>query len=383
MTLLGRVAASLFGKTHTWPHWPTIGSAMNNLDVGPTPAKAPLRVGVAVPMADPGEAAFVSDAERLGVDSVWIAEVWGHDALTRLAYLAAKTSTVKIAAGIVQIGARTPAMLAMSAMSLQHLSGGRFLLGIGTSGPQVMEGWHGVRFASPIAATRDTIEIVRMAARGDRVAYEGEVYELPLPAGPGRALRSMAPPVDIPIYVASLGPRNLALTGELASGWLGNAFIPETAEVFLTDLRRGAEKAGRTLSDLDLVMPVAVEFTDDFDEAARRHAAGYAFTIGAMGSRTQNFYNAAFARQGFADDVAVVQSLWLHGKRDEAAARVPIELGWKTNLLGTADMIKARLRLYRSAGITSLQAKLSGTPGDRLETLAQLLDVVAEVNAEP
>jgi F420-dependent oxidoreductase-like protein len=344
--------------------------------------RPPLRVGVGVAMSDPGDAAFVVDAERLGADSVWIAEVWGHDALTRLAYLAAKTSTVKIAAGIVQIGARTPAMLAMSAMSLQHLSGGRFVLGIGASGPQVMEGWHGVRFRSPIAATRDTIEIVRMAARGDRVAYKGDVYELPLPGGPGRAIRSMAPAVNVPIYVASLGPRNLALTGELADGWLGNAFIPETAAAFLVDLHRGTEQAGRQLSDLDLVMPVAVEFTDDFDEAARRHASGYAFTIGAMGSRTQNFYNAAFARQGFAEDVAAVQSLWLDGKRDEAAARVPLALGWKTNLLGTAGMIKERLRLYRAVGISTLQAKLNGTATERLDTLAELLDVVGEVNAE-
>lgn len=342
----------------------------------------PMRIGIGVGSVDPDDVSFVVDAEALGADCAWIAEVWGHDALTRLAFLAAKTSTIKLASGIVQIGARTPALLAMSAMSLQHLSNGRFILGVGTSGPQVMEGWHGVRFDSPITATRETIDIVRMVARGDRVTYEGKLYRLPLPGGPGRAMKSMASPVNVPIYVASLGPRNLALTGELADGWVGNAFIPETAEPFLAELRRGAERGNRSLDDLDLVMPVAVEFTDDFEEAARRHASGYAFTIGAMGSRDQNFYNAAFSRQGFADDIEAVQTLWFAGKREEAAARVPLDLGWKTNLLGTPTMIKERVRLYRAAGITSLQAKLSGSRQQQLDTLAQLLDVVSEVNAE-
>jgi F420-dependent oxidoreductase-like protein len=350
-------------------------------DTAPAPARRPMRVGVGVATADPHDVAFVVDAEKLGADCVWVAEVWGHDALTRLAFLAARTSSIHLASGIVQIGARTPAMLAMSAMSLQHLSNGRFVLGIGTSGPQVMEGWHGVRFSSPIAATRETIDIVRMIARGDRLSYDGSVYQLPLPGSPGRPMKTMAAPVRVPIYVASLGPRNLALTGELADGWVGNAFIPETADAFLVELRRGAERSGRTVADLDLVMPVAVEFTDDFDEAARRHASGYAFTIGAMGSRDQNFYNAAFSRQGYADDIEAVQQLWLAGKREEAALRVPLDLGWKTNLLGTAAMIKERVRLYRDAGITQLQAKLSGSPQEQLDTLAQLLDVVSEVNA--
>ena len=173
----------------------------------------------------------------------------------------------------------------------------------------------------------------------------------------------------MPIYVAALGPRNLELTGELADGWIGNAFLPEHAEVFLEPLRAGAARAGRSLAELDLLMPVAVEFTDDVEEAARRHARGYAFTIGAMGSRNKNFYNDAFARQGFADDIDAVQALWFDGKREQAADRVPLELGSKTNLLGTPAMVKQRLRLYRDAGITTIQAKLDGR--DRLDTLAQ------------
>ena len=329
-------------------------------------------------MTGPADAQFVIDAERLGVDSVWVPETWGGDALTPLAYLAACTDRIGLASGIVQLGARTPANLAMSAMSLQHLSGGRFRLGVGTSGPQVIEGWHGVRFATPVTATRETIEIVRAIARGDKVRYDGKVYRLPLPDGPGRPMRSTLPPTLMPIYVAALGPKNLELTGELADGWLGNAFLPEYAESFLAPLRAGAEQAGRTLDDLDLVIPVAVEVTDAPEEAARRHARGYAFTIGAMGSPDTNFYNAAFARQGFAEDVAAVQALWLAGKRDEAANRVPLELGMNTNLLGPPEAIRQRLRAYEAVGINTVLAKLSGSPTEQLDTLGQLVDLAAQ-----
>jgi F420-dependent oxidoreductase-like protein len=341
-----------------------------------------MQVGIGANVTGPQDAAFVRDAERLGAASVWVAEAWGQDALTPLAYLAAHTEHIGLGSAIAQLGARTPAMLAMSAMSLQLLSGGRFRLGIGTSGPQVMEGWHGVRFARPVAATRETIEIVRSVASGERVSHEGDVFRLPLPDGPGRPLRSMLGRVPVPIYVAALGPRNLELTGELADGWIGNAFMPEHAEVFLDRIAAGAARSGRTLADLDLVIPVSVEITDDAGEAARRHARGYAFTIGAMGSRDRNFYNAAFARQGFGDDVRVVQDLWLAGRRDEAADRVPLALGSQTNLLGPPAVIRERLRLYRDAGITTLQAKLTGDVTTRLDTLAQLLGLVAEVSAE-
>src|SRR4029079_10255987 len=197
-----------------------------------------------------------------------------------------------------------------------------------------LEGVHAGGVRARVTATRETIDIVRTVARGDRLEYGGTVYQLPLADGPGRALRSMMSPTEVPIYVAALGPRNLELTGELADGWIGNAFIPEHAGAFLDHILAGAARAGRSLTDLDLLIPVAVEFTNDVDEAAKRHARGYAFTIGAMGSRTTNFYNAAFTRQGFGDDVNAVQDLWLAGRRDEPADRVPIDLGFKTNLLG-------------------------------------------------
>jgi F420-dependent oxidoreductase-like protein len=335
-----------------------------------------VKIGVnALPHGD-GALDFIVEAERLGVDSVWVPEFWAYDALTPLAFVAAKTERIRLGSGIVQLGARTPASLAMSAMSLQTLSNGRFLLGIGASGPQVMEGWHGVSFDRPVQRTRETIEIVRSIAAGERLAYDGEVYTLPLPGGPGRSIRSLAPPVEVPIYVASLGPANLRLTGELADGWIGNSFFPETAHVFFDQIRLGAEAAGRTFSDLDLTVSVSVEFTDDVEEAGRRHASGYAFTFGAMGSATQNFYNDAFARQGFGDDVKAVQELWLAGDRSAAEERVPIEIGLGTNLVGTPDMIAERLGRYESAGVTTLRVSIVGEDNDqRLVDLERLLDM--------
>jgi len=346
-----------------------------------------LRVGVGISGVDPDTVEFVRAAERLGADSVWVPEYWAADALTPVGYLAACTTRIRLATGIVQLGARTPANLAMSAMSLQALSAGRFVLGVGTSGPQVMEGWHGVRFDRPVQRTRETIDIIRAVSSGDRLAYDGQVYTLPLPGGEGRSIRSLLPPVHIPIYVASLGPANLRMTGALADGWIGNSFLPESAEVFLQPIAEGAAEAGRSLSDLDLTVSVGIEFTDDVEEAGRRHAAGYAFTFGAMGSATRNFYNDAFARQGFAEDVAAVERLWRAGDREAAARRVPIEIGLRTNLIGDDDEIRQRLRLYRDVGVTTLRATLSGRAADqpatsRLGDLDHLLALVHEVNQE-
>ncbi len=341
-----------------------------------------MQVGIAARVASRADADFVREAERLGATSVWVAEAWGQDAFTPLAYLAAETEHIALGTAIAQLGARTPAMLAMSAMSLQLLSGGRFRLGVGTSGPQVMEGWHGVRFDAPLAMTRETIEIIRTVTTGDRLSHAGEVYQLPLPGGQGRALRSALAPAPVPIYVAALGPRNLELTGEVADGWIGNAFMPEHAEVFTDRLRAGAARAGRSLADLDLVIPAAVEFTEDVEAAARRHARGYAFTIGAMGSAEKNFYNAAFARQGYGDDVREVQRLWLAGRREEAAERVPVELGARTNLIGTPAMVAERLRRYRDAGITTVQAKLEGDRTARLNALSQLVELTRALSQE-
>ena len=338
-----------------------------------------MRIGVVTEPRLPGAAEFAAAAERLGVDSLWVPEVWGYDALTGLAYLAAHTSSIKLGTFVVQLGSRSPALLATSALSLQELSGGRFLLGVGSSGPRVMEGWHGVRFRKPIQLTRETIEIIRMVSRGERLQHDGEIYPLPLPGGVGAALVPMVRPTHVPVYNAAMGPANLALTGELADGWLGNAFIPEAAETYLHPIRDGATGVGRALTDLDLVAPVAVEFhrTDaEADAATRRHADGYGFTIGAMGSggpAGRNFYNDAFTRLGYGEQVRRAAQLWQSGLRDEARAAVPIDLGRLTYLVGTPDWIVERIRSYAAAGITTLLAKLDGDFGGQLATLARLL----------
>lgn len=342
-----------------------------------------LRVGItATPFGSEG-LDLVTEAERLGVDSIWTPEAWGYDALTPLAFLAARTNRVRLGSAIVQLGSRSPALLAMSALSLEALSHGRFVLGLGVSGPQVMEGWHGVAFANPLARTRETIDIIRAATSGQRVSYQGQVYQLPLPGGEGRSIRAGAPPAPVPIYVASLGPANLALTGELADGWIGTSFLPEAAEVFFGPIRQGAQSVGRSLGDLDLTVAVSLEITDDVDDAARRHARGYAFTVGAMGSKAHNFYKDAFARQGFGDVAAEVQRLWLAGEREAAAERVPPEIGLKTNLVGTPEMITERLRLHRDAGVTTLRVGLPADDLDtRLNSLATLLDLVNTISRE-
>ena len=339
-------------------------------------------------------ATFAVEAERLGVDSIWSPEGWGFDGATPLAYLAAKTSRIKLGTGVLQIGARTPANMAMTAMSLYSMSQGRFILGIGTSGPQVIEGFHGVVFDDPIQRTRETIEIMRQVFRGETVAYQGRVHRLPVREGQGKSIRVAAPPMpDIPIYVASLGPRNLRLTGELADGWVGRCFMPEHADVFFQDIEEGARAGGRSIRDLDMQAGGDVLFTDDVDGAVEALRPGLAFSLGAMGSRRFNYYNAAYSRAGYGDEARQIQDLWLAGKRDEARKLVPHEMVLKTNLVGTDEMVKERIRANRDAGITTLGVSTGLAPaanggfdaptlGQRIETLGRLMDLVNEVNRE-
>ncbi len=329
---------------------------------------------------------YAVEAERLGVDSAWTAETWGYDGATPLAYLAAKTTRIRLGTGILQVGTRTPALTAMTAMSLASLSGDRFLLGLGVSGPQVIEGWHGVRFARPLQRLRETVEIVRKVTRGERLVYHGEVYHVPLPEGEGKALTSSAPPrPDLPVYLATLGPKNLELTGELADGWLGTSFIPEHASLFFDPISAGATRAGRTLADLDLqVSAGVVAFSDDVESLIAPRKPGLAFTLGAMGSRQHNFYNDVYRRAGYADIALEVQDLWFKKQREAAAARIPDELVLKTNLIGTQEMVRERLRVHQHAGVNTLQVNPDGqTLDERLATLAQLVELVNEINAEP
>ncbi len=338
------------------------------------------------PAGDNWESAlsYAIEAERLGVDMAWSVEMWGYDGATPLAYLAAKTKRLRLGTGIMQIDARTPAMTAMTALSLAALSGDRFMLGLGVSGPQVMEGWHGVRFARPLQRTRETIDIVRMVTRGERLTYHGEIYNLPLPGGEGKALVPMVrPQVHIPIYLATLGPKSLELTGALADGWLGTSFIPEHASLFFEHIATGAVRAGRSLADLDLqVAAGVVAFSDDVERLVAPRKPGLAFTLGAMGSRQHNFYNDSYRRMGYAVIAQEVQDLWLKGDRQAAADRVPDELVLKTNLLGTREMVRQRLRTYQTAGVTSLRVDPDGaTLDERLANLATLIELIREVKA--
>jgi F420-dependent oxidoreductase-like protein len=328
---------------------------------------------------------YAVEAERLGVAMAWTAEFWGYDAATPLAYLAARTTRLRLGSGIMQVGARTPALVAMTAMTLASLSNDRFVLGLGVSGPQVMEGWHGVRFERTLQRMRETIEIVRKVTRGERLEYHGAIYDLPLPGGEGKALKSVARPCpNLPIYLATLGPKSLELTGALADGWLGTSFIPEHAPMFFEPIAAGARQPGRSLADIDLqVSAGVVSFSDDVERLIAPRKPGLAFTLGAMGSRTHNFYNDVYRRAGYTGVATEVQDLWLNGEREAATARVPDELVLKTNLIGTEDMVRERIRIHRKAGVNTLRVEPDGaTLDERLATLARLMELVKEVNAE-
>lgn len=328
-------------------------------------------------------ATWAREAEQLGVDSIWTAEAWAHDAATPLAWLAAKTQRIRLGSAIFQLGTRTPALVGMTSQALDQMSGGRFMLGLGTSGPQVIEGYHGVPFDRPITRTRELIEIVRMVTRGMSVAYEGTHYHQPIPGGEGKALRSGAQQVDLKIYLAAIGPKNLQLTGELCDGWLASSLVPERAGQAIAQIEAGAAKAGRSLDDIDLAAGGSIWITDDVDEAYVQVKRGIAFSAGAMGSRAHNFYNRGYARQGFADEMDQIQSLWLDGRRDEARAAVPDELVRLVSLVGDEEMVKQRLRVYRDAGINTFRLGVRGaTLAERVANLGRAVDLVNAVSAE-
>src|SRR4051794_32044015 len=256
---------------------------------------------------------MAQEADRLGYSVVWAAEAYGSDSPSMLAWIAGQTSQIDLGAAVMQIPARTPAMTAMTAATIDALSGGRFRLGLGVSGPQVSEGWHGVRFGKPLARTREYVDIVKLAVARKPVAYDGEFHQLPLPDGPGKALRlGFHPPREhIPIYLAAVGPKNLRLAGEIADGWLAVFYAPEHAGEQLGAIAAGRSARGLTLAGFDVVPSVPVVVGDDVAAGAdliRPHAALY---VGGMGSREQNFYNALAARMGYADAARTVQDLYL------------------------------------------------------------------------
>jgi F420-dependent oxidoreductase-like protein len=321
---------------------------------------------------------LATEAERLGYDSAWVAEAYGSDAATVLAWLAAQTATIKLGSGVFQMPARSPAMTAMTAATLDQLSGGRFRLGLGLSGPQVAEGWHGQRFGRPLARTRDYLSVVRMALERKRVAYQGQTLALPLPDGPGKALKLTIAPAQprLPIYLAAMGPRNLALAGELADGWLGFLFAPEHAGTFREHLAAGAARAGRDLDGFDVAPNVQVHIADDLAAARDAMRPFLALYIGGMGSRERNFYTEQAGRYGFERAARTVQDHYLAGDRAQAMAALPDELIDLVTLCGPPGRVRERLAAHREAGVgTLLAAPMARTHPERLDQLRRLAEL--------
>jgi F420-dependent oxidoreductase-like protein len=315
--------------------------------------------------------ALSQEAERLGYDSVWTAEAWGSDAFTPLAWIAAHTQALKLGTGIVQISARTPASCAMHALTLDHLSGGRLILGLGVSGPQVVEGWYGMPFAKPLTRTREYVNIVRQVFRREApVAFQGEFYRLPYDGpgswGLGKPLRSIVHPLraDLPIYLGAEGPKNVALAAEIADGWLPLYYSPFRPEVYADSLR--AAKPG-----FEIVQGVGVHVTNDIAAGLLPVKAMLGFYIGGMGARQRNFHMELMSRMGFEAEARRIQDLFLAGKREEAIATVPDKFADEISLVGPLERIKERLAAWRETPVTTL---LVGSRDPKvLRTVAELV----------
>jgi F420-dependent oxidoreductase-like protein len=315
---------------------------------------------------------IVQEAEKLGYDSVWTAEAYGSDAATVLAWLAGQTSTIRLGSGIFQMPGRSPAMTAMTAATIDQLSGGRMILGIGSSGPQVAEGWHGQRFAKQLQRTREYVAVVRKALARERLEFHGDTLELPLPDGPGKALKLTIAPVQerIPVYLAAIGPKNTALAGEIADGWIPTLFSPEHVSELRPLLQEGADRVERSLDGFDIAPTVNVFVTDEIQVARDAMRPFIALYVGGMGSRAQNFYNNLVCRYGFEAEAKTIQDLYLEGKREEAMAAIPDGLIDTVSLCGPQDVVRERLAVYRDAGVGTLGiTPIAFNKDDRLEQL--------------
>ena len=323
------------------------------------------------------QVAIVREAERLGYDSAWTAEAYGSDAATVLGWLAGQTHRIRLGAGIFQMPGRSAAM---TAATIDQLSGGRMILGIGSSGPQVAEGWHGQRFAHQLQRTREYVAVVRMALARERVRFDGRTLTLPLPDGPGKALKLTIGTVQeqIPIYLAAIGPKNTALAGEIADGWIPTLLSPEHVSQLRPLLQEGAARSGRSLEHFDIAPTVQAFVADDVEAARNAMRPFIALYVGGMGSRKQNFYNSLVQRYGFEREAAEIQDLYLEGRREEAMAAVPARLIDMVSLCGPADVVKDRLSVYRDAGVGTLGiTPVAFTREARLEQLRLLAEIAA------
>jgi F420-dependent oxidoreductase-like protein len=305
---------------------------------------------------------LIAEAERLGFDSVWTAEAYGSDALTPLAWWGSQTSRVKLGTSIAQLAARTPSAMAMAAITLDHLSGGRFILGLGASGPQVVEGWYGEPYPKPLARTREYVEIVRkILARDEPVTYDGEHFQLPYPggAGLGKPVKSIVHPLraDLPIFIASEGPKNVALTAEIADGWLAIYYSPRFDSFYRAALAEGFARPGarRTATDFEVACTVPIIPADDVETAADFYRPVLALYIGGMGARDVNFHADVFSRMGYEGEAKAIQDLYLDGKKAEAAAAVPTQLVEDVALIGPIDKIRDDLEMWRESCVTTMQ----------------------------
>ncbi len=336
-----------------------------------------LNVGYWAGGPPPGAAESVREADRLGFDSVWTAEAYGSDALMPLAWWGSATERIKLGTAIVQISARTPAATAMAAMTLDHLSGGRLILGLGVSGPQVVEGWYGQSFAKPLARMREYIGILRdIWAREGPVRSEGPHYPLPLPEGTGlgKPLKSSIRPLrsDIPIYLAAEGPKNISLAGELCDGWLALFYSPYHDDFYREALNEGFSRPGarRSQADFEVAASVPLIITDDIEATADALRPMYALYFGGMGARGTNFHANVAIRMGYEAEVAKIQELYLNGRKDEAAAAVPTRLLEQLTLIGSKEKIRAELDAWRESIVTTLL--ITGDPAT-LRTAAELV----------
>jgi F420-dependent oxidoreductase-like protein len=329
-----------------------------------------MKLGLTLPyegsLSFPEAAELAQRAEALDYDSVWAPEAYGTDAVSILGALAARTQRIKLGTGIINVFSRTPALLAQTAATLDLISGGRFILGLGTSGHQVVTGWHGMAFEQPLLRMRETIAIVRQVLRRDRLLFEGEVFHL------DKGLKLLAHPMreTVPIYLATLTPGGLRLTGELADGWIPTLFSPAHMDLFRPELEAGARIAGRSLDSLVIAPHVPVSIDDDRARARDALKPWVALYVGGMGSKSKNFYNDLVSQYGFADEARMLQELYLGGKQLEAIRGVPDALIDAISIAGPASYVREQLEVWASAGVTTLLASVHGkTQPDRLRSL--------------